>query len=45
MNTTLKWIIENMGNKITIDERITNAYEPVIGIYGIFVEEKAEERF
>ena len=43
MNTTLKWIIENMGNKITINERITNASEPVIGIYGIFVKENVEE--
>lgn len=43
-NIALKWVLNEMRDKIIIEEEIIDASKPIIGIYGIFVSEGEEER-
>lgn len=43
-NTTLQWVLNDMKDKIIVPEEIKDAGKPIIGVYGIFVNEGEEER-
>ena len=42
-NTTLKWLQEEMSNKIVFDNEIIQSERVIRGIYGIFVCEDSKE--
>ena len=43
-NTTIKWVLNDMKNKITIQPEILDASKVIIGIYGIFISINEQER-